>query len=58
MINEKFKNKIITKQLLNRYKVKIKINLTYYSINNKMIEKKHRSIVNVLSKMIKNKIKL
>ena len=58
MMNKKFENKVIIKQLMNRCKIKIKINLTYYLMNNKIIERKHRSIINILSKMIKNKIKL
>ena len=57
MMNKKFKNKAITKQLINKYKIKIKINSIYHSMNNEMIEKKHRLIMNVLSKMIENKIK-
>ena len=52
VINEKLKNKAITKQLINRYKVKIKISLTCHSMNNKTIERKHQSIVNILSKRI------
>ena len=40
-MNEKFKNEAIIKQLMNKYKVKIKINLIYYSMSNEIIEKEH-----------------
>ena len=57
-MNEESENKAIIKQPMSRYKVKIKINSTYHSMSNEMIEKKHRSIMIVLSKMIKSKIKV
>ena len=55
-MNEGFENKIVTKELLNRYKVRIKLTSTYYALINEMIEREHRSLINVLSKLIENKI--
>ena len=56
VINKDFKNKIMTKKLLNRYKIKIKLISIYYLFINEMIKKKHRSLINILSKLIEEKI--
>ena len=53
-MNEDFENK--TKKLLNRYKIRIKLISTYHASINEMIKKKHRSLINVLSKLIEDKI--
>ena len=55
-MNENSENKIITEKLLNRYKVLIKLTLTYHALINEMIKKEHQSLINVLSKLIENKI--
>ena len=55
-MNENFENKIVTKELLNRYRIRIKLTSTYYASINEMIEKEHRLLINVLLKLIKNKI--
>ena len=55
VMNEDFKNKIVTEKLLNRYKIQIKlIRLIMYRLMKWL--KKHRSFINVLSKLIKKKI--
>ena len=46
----------MTKKLLSKYKIKIKLISTYYSSVNEMIKKKHRLLINVLSKLIEGKI--
>ena len=56
VMNEDFKNKIITEELLNRYRVQIKLTSTYYALINEIIKKEYRSLINVLSKLIENKI--
>ena len=58
MIDEEFKNKAITRQVMSRYRIKIKLNLTYHSMSNERIEKEYRLIINVLSRLIKTKIEL
>ena len=55
-MNEDFENKTVTKELLNRYRIRIKLTSTYHASINEMIEKEHRSLINVLSKLIENKI--
>ena len=55
-MNENSENKIVTEKLLNRYKIRIKLISTYYALINEMIEREHRSLMNVLSKLIENKI--
>ena len=55
-MNEDFENKTITEELLNRYKIRIKLISTYHALINEMIKKEHRSLINVLSKLIENKI--
>ena len=56
VMNEDYKNKIIIKKLLNWYRIRIKLTSTYYASINEMIKRKHRSLINVLSKLIENKI--
>ena len=53
-MNEDSENKIVTKKLLNRYKIQIKLISVYHASINKMIEKEYRSLINILSKMTKN----
>ena len=55
-MNKDFENKVVTKELLNRYKIQSKLISTYYASINEMIEKEYQSLINVLSKLIKNKI--
>ena len=55
-MNEDFENKIVTKELLNRYRIRIKLTSTYYASINEIIEKRHQSLINVLSKLTENKI--
>ena len=56
VMNKDFENKIIIEELLNRYKIEIKLISTYHATMNEMIEKKHWPLINVLSKLIENKI--
>ena len=56
-MNEGSENKAATKKLLNRYRIRIKLISTYHASINEMIEREHRSLINVLSKLIENKIK-
>ena len=56
VINEDSENKIMIRKLLNKYRVKIKLISIYHSFFNEMIEKKHRLLINVLSKLIKKKL--
>ena len=56
VMNENFENKIVTEKLLNRYRVQIKLTSTYHALINEMIKREHRSLINVLSKLIDNKI--
>ena len=55
-MNEDFENKTVTKGLLNRYRIRIKLTSTYHALINEMIKKEHRSLINVLSKLIEDKI--
>ena len=56
VMNENFENKTVTEELLKRYWIRIKLTSTYHVLINKMIEKEHRSRINVLLKQIENKI--
>ena len=56
VMNENFENKAVTEKLLNRYRIQIKLISTYHASINEMIKKKHRPLINVLSKLIENKI--
>ena len=55
-MNENFETKIITKELLNRYRIQIKLISTYRASINEMIKKEYRSLINVLSKLTEDKI--
>ena len=55
-MNEGSENKTVTEELLNRYRVRIKLTSTYHALINEIIEKEHRPLINVLSKLIENKI--
>ena len=55
-MNENFENKIVIKKLLIRYRVRIKSTSTYHTSINEMIKKEHRPLINVLSKLIEDKI--
>ena len=46
----------MTRKLLNKYKVKIKVISIYYLFINEIIERKHRPLINILSKLIEKKI--
>ena len=56
VMNEDFKNKTVTEELLNRYKIHIKLTSIYHASINEMIKKRHWSLINVLSKLTKSKI--
>ena len=56
VMNEDFENKAVTEELLNRYRVQIKLTSTYHALINEMIEREHRPLINVLLKLIENKI--
>ena len=55
-MNKDFENKTVTKKLLNRYRIQIKLISIYHALINEMIKKEHRSLINVLLKLIENKI--
>ena len=55
ILNEDSENKEVIKQLLQRYRVKIKIVSSYHSMINDMIERGHQSIVDALSKLTDDK---
>ena len=55
-MNEDFKNKTITKKLLNRYRIRIKLTSTYHAQINEIIEREHRPLMNALSKLTKDKV--
>ena len=57
ILNEDSENKKIIKQLLQRYRVKIKIVSSYHSMINDMIKQSHQSIVDALSKLTNDKFK-
>ena len=42
--------------MLNWYRIQIKLTSTYHILINKIIERRYRSLINVLSKLIENKI--
>ena len=41
VMNKDFEKKIIIKELLNRYRIRIKLTSTYYALINEMIEEKY-----------------
>ena len=58
ILNEGFENKKIIKQLLQRYRVKIKIVSSYHSMANDMIKRSHQLIVDALSKLTNDKFEM
>ena len=56
VMNEDFENKTVTEEVLNWYKIQINLTSIYHALINKMIKKRHRSLINVLLKLIQNKI--
>ena len=56
IINEGFENKMITKKLLNRYSIRIKLILIYHTWINEMGKRKHWPLMNVLLKLTKDKV--
>ena len=56
VMNEDSENKTVTEKLLNRYRIRIKLTSTYHASINEMIERRHRSLIDVLLKLIENKI--
>ena len=58
ILNENFKNKKIIKQLLQRYRIKIKIVSFYHLMINDMIKRNHQFIVDALSKLTNDKFKM
>ena len=58
VLNEDFENKKIIKQLLQRYRVKIKIVSFYHLIINDMIKWDHQFIINALSKLTNDKFEM
>ena len=56
VINEDLENKTVTEELLNRYKIRIKLTLIYYASINRMIEKRYQLLINILSKLIEDNI--
>ena len=57
VMNEDFKNKIVTEKLLNWDRIRIKSTSVYHASINEMIEKEQWSLINILSKLIEDKIK-
>ena len=58
ILNENFENKKIIKQLLQKYWIKIKIISFYHSMTNDIIKREHQFIINALSKLTNDKIKM
>ena len=58
ILNEDFENQKIIKQLLQKYRIKIKIILFYHLMINNMIKRSHQFIVDVLSKLTNDKFKM
>ena len=56
VMNKSLENKTVIKELLNRYRIQIKLTSIYYASINKIIKKEYRSLINVLSKMTEDKI--
>ena len=56
VMNEDLENKAVTKELLNRYRIRIKLTSTYHASINEMIKREHRPLINILSKLIEDKI--
>ena len=58
ILNENLENKKIIKQLLQKYRIKIKIVSFYYSMINNIIKWNHQFIVDALSKLTNNKFEM
>ena len=58
ILNEDSENKKIIKQLLQRYRVKVKIISSYHSMINNMIKRDHQFIVDALSKLTSDKFEM
>ena len=56
VMNEDLENKTVTKKILNRYKIQIKLTSTYYALINEMIKREYQSLINVSLKLIERKI--
>jgi hypothetical protein len=50
--NEELKNKKIVKALIEKYKIKRVVMLTYYLQANDLVKRNHIAVVNILIKMI------
>ena len=55
-MNKNFENKILIKELLNRYRIQIKLISTYHASLNEIIKKEHQLLINFLLKLTENKI--
>jgi len=53
-MNEELKNKKIVETLIEKYKIKRVMMLTYYSQMNDLVKRDHTAVVNVLIKMTVN----
>ena len=58
ILNKSSENKKIIKQLLQRYRIKIKIISFYHSMTNDMIKREYQFIIDALSKLTNDKIKM
>ena len=58
ILNEDSENKKIIKQLLQKYRIKIKIISSYHSMINDMIKRNHQFIVDALSKLTNDKLEM
>ena len=58
ILNEDFENKKIIKQLLQKYRIKIKIISSYHSMINDMIKWDYQFIVDALSKLTNDKFEM
>ena len=58
ILNEDFENKKIIKQLLQRYRIKVKIISFYHSMINDIIKRDHQFIVDALSKLTNDKFEM
>ena len=55
-MNEDLENKIVIEKLLNRYRIRIKLTSIYHTLINEMIKREHCSLINILLKLIEDKI--
>jgi len=54
-MNEELKNKEIVETLIEKYKIKQMMMLTYYSQMNDLMKRDHTAVVNILIKIIVEK---